>query len=136
GLFVGDTISIPSESVTSAINKLWDQSLFSDVKITATKIEGKSIYLDIYLQELPRISNISFSGLKKSQEKDIIELVKLRVGGKATENILDNTKRLIIKHFHSKAYLNTSVEIEQQLDTAMANGVRLNIVVNKGPKVR
>jgi len=135
GLFIGDTISIPSENVTSAINKLWEQSLFSDVKITA-KIEDKNAYLDIYLQELPRISNISFSGVRKSEEKDLLELVKLRIGGKATENILDNTKRLITNHFYAKAFLNTSVEIQQQLDTAMANGISLKIVVDKGPKVR
>ena len=136
GLFVGDTLSIPSESITSAINKLWEQGLFSDVKITATKIEDNNLYLDIYLQELPRISSISFTGIKKSQEKDVVELIKLRVGGKATENILDNTKRLIVEHFRSKAYLNTKVEIQQQLDTSIANGVMIKFAIDKGPKVR
>ncbi len=136
GLYVGDTLSIPSEDITNAINKLWDQGLFSDVKITATTIEGDDIYLDIFLQELPRISGIEFTGLKKSEEKDIRELIKLRIGGQATENILDNTKRLIKNHFRSKAFLNSSVEIHQQNDTAMANGVRLNFVIDKGPKIR
>jgi outer membrane protein insertion porin family len=136
GLYLGDTISVPSETITAAINKLWDQGLFSDVKITATRIEGKDIYLDIYLQELPRISAISFEGVKKSEEKDLLELIKLRIGGQATENILDNSKRLIKNHYRSKAYLNAQLDIYQLNDTAMANGVRLTFAVDKGPKIR
>jgi outer membrane protein insertion porin family len=136
GLYVGDQISIPSETITAAINKLWDQGLFSDIKITATKIEGNDVYLDIYLQELPRISAVNFTGIRKSEEKELTELIKLRIGGQATENILDNSKRLLVNHFRSKAYLDTKIDIHQQLDTAMANGVRLTFEVNKGPKVR
>jgi outer membrane protein insertion porin family len=136
GLFLGDTISVPGEDITNAINKLWDQGLFSDVKITATKIEASDIYLEIFLQELPRISGIEFTGLKKTEEKDIRDLIKLRVGAQATENILDNTKRVIKNHFRSKAFLNTTVEVHQQNDSVIANGVRLIFHVDKGPKVR
>ena len=136
GLYVGDVISIPGETVTNAINKLLDQGLFSDVKITASKIEGNDIYLDIFLQELPRISAIEFEGVKKSEDKDLRELIKLRIGGQATDNVLDNAKRLIKNHYKSKAYLNSSIDIQQQADTAMANGVRLKFIIDKGPKVR
>ncbi|MDX9845378.1 MAG: outer membrane protein assembly factor BamA [Tenuifilaceae bacterium] len=136
GLFIGDTISIPGENITASINKLWDLGLFSDVKVTATKIDGKDIYLDIFLQELPRISGIAFTGIKKSEEKDIQDLVKLRIGGQATENVLDNAKRLIKNHYRSKAFLNSKVEIYQQNDTIMTNGVRLTFAVDKGPKIR
>jgi len=136
GLYLGDKISIPGETITNAINKLWDQGLFSDIKITATRIEGEDIYLDIFLQELPRISAIEFSGIKKSEEKDLRELIKLRVGGQATDNVLDNAKRLIKNHYKSKAYLNTDLNIHQQNDTSIANGVRLKFAIDKGPKVR
>lgn len=136
GIYLGDTLSIPSDDITNAIKKLWDQGLFSDVKITASKIENEDIYLDIFLQELPRISAIDLTGLKKSEEADVRELIKLRIGGQATENILENSKRLIKNHFRSKAYLNANVDINQQNDTAMANGVRLTFVIDKGPKVR
>ena len=136
GLYLGDTITVPGEDISNAINKLWDQGLFSDVKITASRIEDKDIYLDIYLQELARISAVEITGLKRSDEKDVRDLIKLRVGGQATENVLDNATRLIKNHFRSKAYLNTTVDIHQENDTVMANGVRLNFIIDKGPKVR
>lgn len=136
GLNVGDTISVPGDDVTRSIQKLWDQGLFSDVKITATRIEGKDIYLEIFLLELPRISGIEITGVKKSEVKEIRELINLRVGGQATENILDNSIRLIKKHYRSKGFLNTSVDIYQENDSVIANGVRLTLAIDKKAKVK
>lgn len=136
GLYLGDKISVPGEAITDAINKLWDQGLFSDVQISASRIEDDRIYLDIYLQELPRVSAIEFDGIKKGEEKDLIELVRLRIGSQATENVLENTKRLIKNHYISKAFLNAEVDIYQQNDSIMPNGMRVTIAVNKGEKVR
>src|SRR5690349_11184292 len=50
GLRVGDKINIPGETVSSAIKKLWDQSILADVEIVATKIEGTKIFLEIRLK--------------------------------------------------------------------------------------
>ena len=37
GLFVGQEISVPGPEITSAIEKLWEQGLFADSKILASK---------------------------------------------------------------------------------------------------
>ena len=92
--------------------------------------------MDIFLQEQPRISGLEYKGLKKNEEKDIQDLLKLRVGGQATDNILDNAKRLIKNHFRSKAFLNSRIDIYKENDTLIANGVRLIFDIDKGPKVR
>ncbi len=60
GLKVGETIEVPGEAITNAIKKLWQQGLFSDVRITASKIVGEDIWVDIYLQE-----HITEKGLNK-----------------------------------------------------------------------
>ena len=136
GLRMGDTISTPGDDITRAIQKLWEQGLFSDVKISATKIEDQDIYLEIFLQELPRISAIEITGIKKSEVKDVRDLVNLRVGGQATENILDNSVRLIKKHFRSKGFLNTHVDVILENDTLVAKGVRLTLAIDKQTKVK
>ena len=56
GLNIGDDITIPGDPVTSALRKYWKQGLFSDVKVSATKIKGDKIWLNIFLQERPRLS--------------------------------------------------------------------------------
>ena len=38
GLKVGQTVTIPGDVVTTAVQKLWQQGLFSDVRISITKI--------------------------------------------------------------------------------------------------
>ena len=58
GLTVGDKIEIPGEPIRNAIQKLWEQNLFENVKISYyTKSNGDKIFLDIELVERPRLSN-------------------------------------------------------------------------------
>ena len=49
GLAVGEKIVVPGENISSAIKKLWKQGLFSDIKVSATKIQGNSIFLDFFV---------------------------------------------------------------------------------------
>ena len=47
GLLIGNTIKIPGEKISRAIKSLWEQKLFSDVKIYALKIDGIRIFPSI-----------------------------------------------------------------------------------------
>jgi len=66
GLQVGQKIVIPGDDITSAVKKFWEQSMFSDVKIELTKVEGDKAWLTIYLQLRPKVSEIIYKGLKKA----------------------------------------------------------------------
>ena len=68
GLAVGDKIEVPGDQITKCIRRFWKQGLFSDVKIAATKIEGDKIWLEIRLKQRPRVSEIKYLGLKKSEQ--------------------------------------------------------------------
>ena len=71
GFTIGDQITIPGDQVTSALRKYWKQGLFSDVKISATKIIADKIWLNVYLQERPRLSAKNYHGVSKSEKEDI-----------------------------------------------------------------
>jgi outer membrane protein insertion porin family len=62
GFTIGEEISIPGDQITSALKKYWRQGLFSDVRISATKIVGSKIWIDIFLQERPRLSQKNYKG--------------------------------------------------------------------------
>ena len=49
GLSVGEKVKVPGEKFTKAIENLWKQGLLTDVKIVATRIEGKKIFIDLGL---------------------------------------------------------------------------------------
>ena len=136
GLQVGDEIMIPGEKITNAIKKLWQQGLFSDVKITATKIVGDKIWLNIYLQERPRLSEVNFMGVSKSEKDDITEKVFLFKGSQVTDNQVNNAERTIKGIFLEKGFLNTEVNIIQRDDTTQNNSIILDIYVDKKEKVK
>ncbi len=136
GLQTGNRITIPGDDITQAIQKLWGQGLFSDVKITAVRVEGTEIDLDIMLQEPPRLSQLNIEGLRRSESRDIEEKIKLRSGTLITENTLNNTKDIIMRFFVEKGFLSTSVEIHKEDDPSMPNRVSLLIEVNKNERVR
>jgi len=67
GLAVGDVVNVPGDAITKAVKRFWKQGLFSDVKIFATKIQDGKVWLNIALKERPRVSEVNYIGLKKSE---------------------------------------------------------------------
>lgn len=136
GLSVGDKITVPGEAITNSIKKLWNHGLFSDVKIIADKISGNKIWLKIILQERPRLAEVNFSGVTKSEKDDINKKVLLLKGSQVTDNQVNTAKKAIKNLFLEKGFLNTDVTIIQRDDTTQTNSVILDIVVDKKEKVK
>lgn len=136
GFKVGNRIKIPGDDITKAVEKFWDQGLFADVKVSASKIEDGKVYLDIYLKEQPRLSRLVVDGLKKGETQDLMEKLNIRTGSQVTKDLLNNTERLIKDHFIEKGFFNTSVEIRQVEDTLRANSVRLYVTVHKNERIK
>ena len=136
GLTVGQEIMVPGDKITLAIKKLWQQGLFSDVKITATKVIRDQIWLDIYLQERPRLADVNFYGVSKSEKEDITKKVLLLRGSQVTDHQVNSAERTIKSIFHEKGFLNTDVNIVQRDDTTQNNSIILDIYVDKKEKVK
>lgn len=136
GLRIGQRVDIPGDEITSAVKKLWAQGLFSDVRITVTRTEGENVFLDIYLQERPRLSTIRFTGIKNSESQDLLEKIAIPNGSQVTSHLLNNAKNNIRSHFVEKGFLNTEVTIVEKDDPDTRNMVILNIHVDKKDKVK
>ena len=79
-LNVGDNIFVPGEEIPTAIKNLWKQNMFSDIQIFQTKTEGNIIFLEIYLDQLPKLEKFQFKGLKKSEIDKLREELNLSRG--------------------------------------------------------
>jgi len=77
---------VPGEKFTKAIENLWKQGLLTDVKIVATRIEGKKIFIDLQLQEKPRLSKFSFTGVRKGHADKIREKIQISKGRVISDN--------------------------------------------------
>lgn len=136
GLKVGDKVKIPGESITIAIEKLWKQGLFDNVQIVASKIEGKTIFMEFRLKERPRMSKFSFSGVKKGEADDLRDKLNLAAGEVVTSSTLVRASETIRKYFTDKGFLNTEVEIQEIRDTTKLNNVILKFQIDKKHKIR
>jgi outer membrane protein insertion porin family len=136
GLRKFSRISVPGESITQAVEKLWSQGLFSDIRITITERRADTLFLDIFLGERPRISSVNYYGTKKAERDDIAEKVNLLAGSQVTDHVISKTKRIIEEYFIEKGYLNTVVRIVQKDDPDSQNSIMLNIHVDKNDRVK
>jgi len=136
GLQIGHKIKIPGDDASKSLRKLWSQGLFSDIEISYTKVTADSIFLNIYLQERPRLSQIIFSGLNNTQTKDMTEKIDLKRGKQVTDNVLNNVRNTIKKHFVDKGFYHTEVTTITKNDTTFQNSVILYIHVDKKEKVK
>lgn len=135
-LAVGDRIMVPGEATSAAVKNLWDQRLFEDIELSIAKIQGDSVYFDLNLVEVPRVSSIKLSGLTKSETTEIQEKLNNQKSKVVNENLNKTINAIIKKHFFEKGYLNTEIDITYKADTSDANSKIVNVKVDKNNKVK
>lgn len=136
GLKQGSRVKIPGEDITKAIKNLWDEGLFSDVKINLEKVVGDVAYLSIDLMPRPKLSRFRFDGVKKKDADKIREKIDLYAGKNVTENLIFNTKAKVVGFFREKGFYNVQVDIERVNDSLMNNSEIFFIHVDRGDKVK
>ena len=136
GLQVGEKIKVPGERLSRAVENLWKQGLFADVSIVATNITGNIIFLELQLQERPRISKFAFKGVSKSDADKLRESIELSKGKIVTDNLLVTTKNKVQDYYIEKGFLNADVNVSEEIDSTLINSRILRISVDKGDKVK
>jgi outer membrane protein insertion porin family len=137
GLVRGERVEVPGPAFTNAVKKLWAEKVFSDVKITLTKIVEDKVFLDIYVEERPRLSRFAFRGINKTEQDNIRDIIKLFRGEVVTPNLLMSTKAKLKDYFDDKGFLLADIQTVEILDSAAGTPtVTLEIKIDKGEKVR
>ncbi len=132
----GDKFVHPgAEIFGKAINNLWRQKLFSGAQVFVTRIEDDKVWVEINVQERPRLGNYKFSGIRKSEEEDLLTKLSLSKQTIITENTRREIVEKITKHYGEKGFRNVKVLIEEKPDPTFANSNFLMIRVEKGSKV-
>jgi outer membrane protein insertion porin family len=138
GLRVGDVIQVPGPKITRAVKSLINLKLFTNVEIIQEKIIGEVIFLQIKVEERPRLIGWSFSGIKKSYHEDLNKKIQpfMLKGGIITDNNKNNATNAIKNFFIDKGYLDAQATIrETGFDTTL-NQVRLVFNVDRGKRIK
>ena len=138
GLRKGQELLVPGEKTSNAIKKLWSSNLFSDVNLFVSKIEGRAIYLEIEVKELPSLNEVNVVGLRKGKREEVIKENKLTKGVKVTENLLTTTKNYLETKYAKDGYLNSKVYLNpiSKKDSTGKETVNLVVNIDKGKKVK
>ena len=136
GLAKGQVVTIPGDDISQAAKRYWRHGLFSDVRIEADKIEGDKIWLSIHLSMRPRVTDIRYHGVKKSEREDLEARVALLKGNQVTPNAIDRAKTLIKRYYDDKGFKNAEVLIVQQDNPDKENEVFVDITIDKKEKVK
>ena len=136
GLSVGDMISVPGDEITNAIKRFWKHGLFEDVSITADSIIGGKIYIGIALKQRPRVSQLNFKGVKKSEREDLELKIGIIKGNQITPDIIDRATRIIKDYFDDKGYKNAEVIVHQRPDATGDGRVIVDVEIDKKDKIK
>jgi outer membrane protein insertion porin family len=137
GLKTGDKIRIPGDAIPSAIKRLMEQGILEEVEITATKVEGEAIWLDVFMKERPRLYRVSFQGIKKGEQETLNDKVKLIKGKIINEQLMKNAQNTVKKFYVDKGFLNVKVQARQVMgDSARGNNASLVLNIDKGERVK
>ena len=138
GLRVGDRVQVPGSKISRAVTGLLKLGLFEDVEIYREKTLGDVVFLEIAVQERPRLTTHSFKGIKKSRHDDLNEKISplLLKGGIVTEHIKEGAALQIRNYFEEKGYADAGVTVLEVADESTPNAIRLVFDVNTGNKVK
>lgn len=136
-LIKGERITLPGEATANAIKNLWSQGLFDDVKLNITKLEADTVYFDIEVVERPRLTSFEILGVTKSQKTDLTEKLADKAGKTiVNDNLYSSTRTIINKYMLEKGFFFTKIDYKSKQDPNEPNGVILQVLVNKGKRVK
>jgi outer membrane protein insertion porin family len=136
GLEKGQVITVPGEEISNAIKKLGKLGLFDEISFYVNRIEMDSIYLDLHVEELPKLNEVKLVGVSKSKIEGLIKDNGLTKGKVVNENLITTTKNYIENKYKKDGFFNTKVTINTVIDTAQVNQVNMVVKIDKGSKVK
>jgi len=136
GLEKGQKITVPGEELSNAIKKLGKLGLFSEIDFYVNRIENDSIFLELNINELPKLNDVKIVGVKKSKSEALIKDNSLTKGKIVNENLITTTKNYIENKYKKDGFYNTKVVINTIPDTTSGNEVKMVVNIDKGSKVK
>ncbi len=136
GLAMGDTITIPGEELQTIVKRLFMQRFFSDVGVYVDSLVNDKAYININIVERPRVSQWKYEGVKKGEQTDIEEKVRLRRGSELSDYVIKSSSDLIKEYYVEKGFLNAEVTATHKEDTTIKNAVQVTFHVDRKDKVR
>ena len=138
GLNEGMEITVPSEEMSSVVNRLWMQRYFEDVALAIDSLSASrdTAFLKVTIIERPRVSKWTFSGVKSGEQKELMDRLNLRRGGEFSEYVAKTATGIIKRYYKEKGFHNVEVDVNTKKDSVIRSAIRVQFAVDRGEKVK
>lgn len=131
GLRRGDKFSVPSDQLRRAMQQLWSQNIFSDVRIEVEKETPQTdgtigLFLIIKVQEFPKIGSVTVNGTDDVKKSDVEKALGIRQFDFFRPWELEEARRRVRAVYQSEGFYLASV----QFDTVRSAENMINVAVN------
>ncbi|NCX96422.1 MAG: outer membrane protein assembly factor, partial [Chitinophagia bacterium] len=134
-LSVGQKVTLPNDpALAKAIRNLWKQDLFANISINIVNTINDKLFLDIAVEERPRLGRYSFKNIKQAEAKELKTKIGLVANKIVTEATTKEAVVRIKKYYTDKGYGKTQVTVTQKADTGANNRIILAFIIDKGVK--
>ena len=118
GLQKGMEVTVPSEEMSSIVDRLWKQRYFEDVAVVIDSLAPSrdTAFFKISIIERPRVSRWTFSGVKSGEQKELMERLNLRRAGEFSEYVSKTATDIIKRYYKEKGFLNVKVDVNTKRD--------------------
>lgn len=138
GLSKGEMVDVPGQKISNAIKKLWETDSFSEVEVYVEDIEGQSVVLKFYLQDLMELGEVKFvgKGIGKSKNEKLAKDNNLKPGTKITNNLISTLSTKIPDEYRKKGFSDAKITIKDKVNANDPNLLDWTIEVDKGKRVK
>ena len=138
GMQKGMEVTVPSEELTSIVNRLWLQRYFEDVALVVDSLSTArdTAFFKISIVERPRVSRWTFKGVKSGEEKELRERLNFRRGGEFSDYVAKTSTDIIKRYYKEKGFQNVDVDVNTKRDTMIRSAIRVQFAVDRGEKVK
>ena len=128
----GDQLS--ATSTQDAVRRLYQLGFFRDVRLEAEEVTG-GLILTIRVVELPKLTELRFSGNKKIKSKDLRKEVDLTINGVISPGMVFEKKQVLLDKYAEKGYFLAAIESRYTYSDDSSE-VALEFKINEGSKVK
>jgi outer membrane protein insertion porin family len=136
GLAVGQRIAVPGQDVTDAMKRLWATGLFANVQIRALKTSGDKIWLEMFIEQNPKIKEVVFHGVRKGEASELEDKIGMFPGSQITQNVLNRSEKLIRDYFSEKGFKDAEVRVQQRSEPDEDGLAYVDVYIDKKEKVK
>ncbi|GAB4438905.1 MAG: outer membrane protein assembly factor [Turneriella sp.] len=130
---IGQTLTLPL--INGDIKALFGEGSFAYARIEGEDFED-GVAITFYLQERPRVKDITFLGLEELSATEVQQAIPLKEDDIFTERKVADSIQRILGKYREKGLFNASIRVRKSEVDPAKNTINITFVVDEGEQIK